>query len=131
MSAKMKTEPMLHGHAKHRRIQSDYMASLLDAVPLAEWREVVNGALTAAKSGDAQARAWLAQYLVGRPGSEAPTPLQVIAQQVAGDDPLVERLAEPHIDRSKYPLLHMGDDGVNAIKKSLAAELAERIESKE
>ena len=44
------------------------MGVLLDAVPLEAWREVVSATVAAAKAGDATARAWLAQYLVGMPG---------------------------------------------------------------
>jgi hypothetical protein len=48
------------------------MGVLLDAVPLEEWREVVSATVAAAKAGDATARVWLAQYLVGKPASTAP-----------------------------------------------------------
>jgi hypothetical protein len=50
------------------------MAALLGTVTLADWRDVITGALNAAKSGDARARAWLAQHLVGKPEGKAPTP---------------------------------------------------------
>jgi hypothetical protein len=71
-------------------------------VPLEEWRQVVSATVAAAKAGDASARAWLAQYLVGKPGATAPAPLTVIVQQLSGRDPLVERLAKPHILRPGY-----------------------------
>ena len=38
---------------------------VIDEVPLSEWRLVVTKALQDAKDGDAKARDWLAQYLIG------------------------------------------------------------------
>ena len=43
------------------------MSVLLDAVTLDHWRAVINNAKKRAKDGDQQARAWLAQYLMGNP----------------------------------------------------------------
>ncbi len=40
MTRKTETEPMLRGHAKHRRTQSDYMGALLDRVTLETWGDV-------------------------------------------------------------------------------------------
>ena len=77
----------------------------------------------AAKAGDATARVWLAQYLVGKPGVTAPAPLTVIVQQLSGRDPLAERLAKPHIDRAKYPSLGADDDFEDAMRELIAGEL--------
>jgi hypothetical protein len=55
----------LKGRFEPRRTEGDYMAVLLDAVTLEEWRSVVVATVAAAKAGDPSARAWLAQYLVG------------------------------------------------------------------
>ena len=74
MGRRKRTE-YVKGTATHRRTESDYMGVLLDTVSLNDWRSVVNGALQAAKAGDAQARNWLAQYLVGKPQGTAPTPM--------------------------------------------------------
>ena len=126
MSARRKPEPLLHGTATHRRTQSDYMGALLDTVTLDAWRDVVARTLTAAKAGDAQARTWLAHYLIGRPTGEAPTPLTVIVQQLSGNDPLVAKLAKPAIDRFKYPALYDNEDE-DAIREQIAEELPTRI----
>ena len=99
------------------------MGVLLDAVPLEAWRQVVSATVAAAKAGDATARAWLAQYLVGKPGATAPAPLTVVVQQLSGRDPLVDRLAKPHIDRAEYPSLHADDDFKDALKARVADEL--------
>jgi hypothetical protein len=107
----------------HRRTEADYMATLLDAVSLEDWRAVIAAALAAAKAGDAGARAWLAQYLIGKPGASAPAPVTVVMQQISGRDPLVEKLAKPHIERINYPSLHADDDLKDAIKAQIAAEL--------
>ena len=72
---------LIRGQAAHRRTEGDYMGVLLDAVTLDDWREVVNNAKAMAKSGDPQARAWLTQYLMGKPAGSAPTPLTVVVQQ--------------------------------------------------
>lgn len=127
MNARTKTEPMIRGTAAHRRTQTDYLRTLLDRVTLETWGDVVDATVAAAKSGDTQARAWLAQYLVGKPTGEAPTPLTVIVQQLAGDDPLVAKLAKPVIDRLKYPSLTAADDAEESIKSMIADELPTRI----
>lgn len=68
------------------------MGVLLDAVALEDWRSVIAGAVKAAKDGDAQARHWLAQYLMGRPDSKAPSPLNVVVQQLNGTNSLLDKL---------------------------------------
>lgn len=113
----------IKGTFTHRRTEADYMAALLDAVPLDDWRAVITATVAAAKAGDAGARAWLAQYLIGKPGTTAPAPLTVVVQQLSGHDPLVEKLAGPHIDRVEYPTLHADDDIKDALKAQVAAEL--------
>ena len=116
----------MRGRSKHRRTQSDYMAALLDRVTLEIWGEIVDATVAAAKSGDARARAWLADFLVGKPQVEAPTPLAVIVQRIRGSDELVNELAYPVIGRQRW-----SDDEAeaeDAIKAQIAAELAERVE---
>ena len=80
-----------------------------------------------AKQSDAQARSWLAQYLVGKPSGKAPTPLNIVVQQLNGDSPLINRLAKPVLDRYKYPSLHEDDAWEDKIKALVAAELAEKV----
>jgi hypothetical protein len=99
------------------------MGVLLDAVPLEDCRDIVSATLAAAKAGDASARAWLAQYLVGKPGATAPAPLTVVVQQLSGRDPLTERLAKRHIDRAKYPSFRENDDFDDAMRELIAGEL--------
>ena len=127
MKSRKQTPSILPGTATHRRTEGDYMAALLDTVTLADWRDVVAGALNAAKSGDAQARAWLAHYLVGKPEGKAPTPFTVVVQQLNGADPLVERLAKPAIDRARYPGVYLPSDDYDGIKARIAAELPDKI----
>ena len=118
-----KKQNYIKGPFTHRRTEADYMGVLLDAVPLEDWREVVSATVAAAKAGDATARAWLAQYLVGKPSTAAPAPLTVVVQQLSGRDPLVDRLAKPHIDRAEYPSRHADDDFKDALKARVADEL--------
>ncbi len=131
MMAKRRTPDLIRGHATHRRTEGDYMSVLLDTVTLDDWRTVVSSALQDAKGGDAQARNWLAQYLVGRPEGKAPTPLTVVVQQLNGADPVVNRLAKPLIDRQKYPGTHMNDAQEDEIRALIAAELQQRIKTPE
>ena len=118
-----KKQSYIKGTFTHRRTEADYMGVLLDAVPLDDWREVVSATVAAAKAGDATARAWLAQYLMGKPGATAPAPLTVVVQQLSGRDPLTERLAKPHIDRANYPSLGANDDFEDAMRELIAGEL--------
>jgi hypothetical protein len=130
MMAKRK-QGFIRGAGTHRRTESDYMGVLLDTVSLDDWRDVIAETLRLAKKGDPQARAWLAQYLVGKPEAQAPTPLAVVVNQWAGRDPVVERLARPLIDREKYPALHEDDAWEEGIKAAIAAELAEKLPAPE
>jgi hypothetical protein len=122
-----KRQDLVKGTAPHRRTERDYMGVLLNSVTLEDWRNVVDGALKAAKEGDATARAWLAQYLMGKPEAKAPTPLTVVVQQLNGADPLVERLAHSVIDRELYPSMHQNDDWKDHVKALVAAELAVKV----
>jgi len=129
--AKRKQQTFIKGTASHRRTEGDYMGVLLDTVTLDDWRDVVAGALNSAKEGDPQARAWLAQYLVGKPETKAPTPLTVVVQQLSGADPVAERLAKPIIDRALYPILHEDDDLEDSILALVVAELSEKVTNDE
>jgi hypothetical protein len=60
---------------------------------------------------------------VGKPGVTAPAPLTVIVQQLSGRDPLVERLAKPHIDRANYPSRGANDDFEGAMREQIGSEL--------
>jgi hypothetical protein len=120
-------QSLIRGTGTHRRTEGDYMAVLLDTVSLDDWRDVVAQTLQLAKQGDPQARAWLAQYLVGRPEGKAPTPMTVVVNQWSGRDPVAERLAKPLIDRTKYPSLHSDDEWTESVQAAVAAELAQKL----
>lgn len=124
-------QSFIRGAGAHRRTESDYMGVLLDTVSLEDWRDVVTGTLQLAKSGDPQARAWLAQYLVGKPEAKAPTPLTVVVNQWSGKDPVAEKLAKPLIDRARYPVLHENDAWEDDIQAEIAAELAQKLPARE
>lgn len=125
--SKRKTPDLIKGTATHRRTERDYLSVLLDSVTLDDWRDVITNTLQAAKDGDPQARAWLAQYLMGKPEAKAPTPLTVVVNQLSGADDLVDKLAKPHIDRVRYPILHENDDFDNDVKALVAEELVRKI----
>ena len=107
----------LHGNATHDRTESDYAAALLEACTLEDWREVVAATVDAAKGGDAQARAWLGQYLMGKPKAPAPTPLQVTVAAWGGGNPVAERLAQGII----------GDAAMTDVFSTRARELEQAI----
>ena len=129
MARKKQGAELIRGHAVHRRTEGDYMGVLLEAVTLEDWRDVVNNTKAAGKAGDPQARAWLAQYLMGRPEGKAPTPLTVVVQQLNGADPLIDKLAQKVIHSVKFP----DSDGgwKEGIKALVAAELAEKVRTVE
>jgi hypothetical protein len=118
-----KKQNYLKGRFEYRRTEGDYMAVMIDAVTLEEWRNVVAATVAAAKAGDATARGWLAQYLMGRPNATAPAPLTVVAQQLSGRDPLVEKLSQPHLKRMQNPFLYNDDDMKGRIRALVAEEL--------
>lgn len=126
MMARQKSE-LLKGVGAHRRTESDYMGVMLDAVTLDDWRDVITGTLQLAKGGDPSARAWLAQYLVGKPEAKAPTPLTVVVNQWSGKDPVAERLAKPLIDRELYPSMHQNDAWQEGICSAIRTELNEKL----
>lgn len=128
MTRKTNTTPMLRGSASHRRTQGDYLRTLLDRVTLETWGDVIDATVAKAKEGDPQARAWLASYLMGRATTEALAPLAVMVQAIGGNDPLVNALAKPAIDRFKYPTLHGNDDAVDTIKAMIADELPAHVQ---
>lgn len=127
MNRKTKTEPMLRGRAAHRRTQSDYMGALLDRVTLDTWGDVIDATVAKAKDGDAQARAFLAAYLVGRPAHDAPAPLAVTAARISGDDELVAKLAHDTAHRLCFGGSSF-DEARDDAEQSIAAELPEHIE---
>lgn len=128
MTQSISQHNFIKGKVSHCRTEDDYMATFLDAVTLEDWKEVVGGALTAAKSGDAQARAWLAHYLVGKPQGTAPTPLTVVVQQLSGTNALINSLAAPVIKKKEYPILCGDDEGRDQIKSMIAEELKEKVQ---
>lgn len=127
--ARKKQPELIRGHAAHRRTEGDYMGVLLEAVTLDDWRAVVNNAKTLAQAGDPQARAWLAQYLMGKPAGSAPTPLTVVVQQLNGADPLIDRLTRETIHSAKFP--DSDRDWKDGIRALLAAEIAEKVRTVE
>jgi hypothetical protein len=127
MTRKTETEPMLRGRATHRRTQSDYMGALLDRVTLETWSDVIDATVAKAKDGDAQARAFLAAYLVGKPAHDAPEPLAVTAARISGDDALVDKLADKAARRQCFGGSNF-DDTRDDAAQSIAAELPAHIE---
>ena len=125
MARRKRITEVILGTPCHRRTESEYMATFLEAVPLEAWREVVAATVYAVKEGDASARSWLAQYLIGKPEAKAPTPLTIVVQRLNGDDPLTNRLAAPLIGRAKY-----GGDADHELEESIRAMVAAELTGK-
>ena len=129
MATQKRTTKLLTGRASHTRTQDTYMGALLDAVSIDDWREVCASTVQLAKGGDPQARAWLAQYLIGRPESKAPTPISVIVNQLQGHDPVVDRLATPFINRHEFPSIYPEPGPVAAhLTQQIRLELNEKMQ---
>ena len=124
MARKKQRVELIRGHAAHRRTEGDYMSVLLEVVTLDDWRAVVNNAKTLAQAGDAQARAWLAQYLMGKAVGSAPSPMTVVVQQLNGADPLIEKLTQKVIHSTKFP------DADGAFKDHIRALVAAELNGK-
>lgn len=50
-----------------RRTEAEYLDAMVGRVTLKDWREIVDKAVIQAKRGDARARAWLSDYIMGPP----------------------------------------------------------------
>jgi hypothetical protein len=100
------------------------MAVLLDEVSTDTWREVIKATVQEAKGGNAQARAWLGQYLMGQPASKAPTAVQVIVNQLQGTNAVLDKLTHKTFTDAKF---HDADD---TVKGNIRAQLAIELQSK-
>ena len=126
--SKARADPW-HGHpSAHRGRRHGRAARYRDPGRLARCRG--RGAATGER-GDAQARAWLAQYLVGKASASAPTALTVQVNQWSGKDPLAERLARPLIQGEKFPELAGSDAREAAIQDAITTELVRKLPSAE
>lgn len=95
-----------------RQTEAAYLVALSDAVTVEDWQEIVKVAVIAAKSGDAAARKWLGDYLLGvnPPQAERPTLARAhaltLAQELGGDgqlppDEVLEELDELNVERKR------------------------------
>lgn len=72
-----------------RETERAYLAIIAEACPPEAWREIVQRAVKQATVlGDPVARAWLANYLVGKPAHEAATLHTLAVEEEAGADPV-------------------------------------------
>lgn len=61
------------GPGRPKRVtEATYLRALAEAVTQDDWRAIVARAVADAKDGDHQARTWLANYLLGKPATDAP-----------------------------------------------------------
>lgn len=50
-----------------RSVEEKYLKKISSSVTMAEWHDIIKRAVVDAKRGDAKARQWLSDYLVGKP----------------------------------------------------------------
>ena len=69
-----------------------YIRALTASVSIADWKEIVDKAVTQAKRGDSRARTWLSDYLLGKPLQRTEVtgqnggPLSLLMKWEDGDD---------------------------------------------
>jgi hypothetical protein len=84
-----------------RAVESEYLATLSDAVPLRTWKTIVKKAVKDATAGNRHAREWLGNYLIGR--ADRASLLDLAAKELVGFDSVESRactfvLQKPMID---------------------------------
>ena len=78
------------GGRPRRSTEEKYLKTLSDSVTLDDWRAIALRAVEQAMAGDKDARAWLGNYLIGKP-----TEYQVIDADVESDS-VSDLLADIH-----------------------------------
>jgi hypothetical protein len=90
-----------------RATERDYLVALSESCSTDDWQEIVTRAVDDAKGGDAKARAWLAGYLVGEPGSRGELLHTIAVEVAAGSDPLeldaAKRRSDEALDSLMFP----------------------------
>lgn len=97
MARKPQALQFVKGRCTARRTEANYLQTMLDAVTLDDWHEVITATVQAAKEGDATARGFLASYLIGKPGFDAARPAVVVVNALAGRNDVAERLATRYV----------------------------------
>jgi hypothetical protein len=89
-----------------RATERDYLIALSESCSTDDWQVIVTRAVEDAKNGDAKARAWLAGYLVGGPGSRGEMLHTIAVEVAAGSDPLELDAAKRRSDDTHSQLMH-------------------------
>jgi hypothetical protein len=89
-----------------RATERDYLIALSLSCSTDDWQEIVTKAVDDAKDGDAKARAWLAGYLVGEPGSRGEMLHAIAVEVAAGSDPVRLDAARRRNDDAHSELMH-------------------------
>src|SRR5687767_12545106 len=61
------TKPPPSPGRKPRAVEADYLRLTIDTVTPEYWGDIVRRAIAQAMQGDAKAREWLGNYVIGRP----------------------------------------------------------------
>lgn len=96
-----------------REAEAEYLSATIETVSLARWRRIVQAAAEAAEQGDAKARRWLSDYLLGKPAQRLEIDMNadelalysqaVEAMRAAGREPM--HIFERLIARAEQDLL--------------------------
>jgi len=86
-----------------RQTEAAYLVALSEAVTLDDWKEIARAAVAAAKAGDAAARKWLSDYLLGvnPPQAERPSLARAHAIEMAGGDDEAKGLDEVELELAR------------------------------
>jgi len=74
---------------KRKKFEKDYLEAMADIVTLHDWEQIVVRAINDAVGGDAKARTWISDYLIGKPITRIAA-IQKIENTVMGEDERAE-----------------------------------------
>lgn len=118
------------GRSGHKRSSDDYLERALDTVSLEDWSDIVSTAVAAAKEGDHASRVWLANYLIGKAETKAPSSLEVMTRRWRGESALANEIAAPYLMQLKLPF-HALDEKVNQeVQRRVSTEIDKRLTQK-
>jgi hypothetical protein len=80
-----------------------YMAITAVGCTPDDWSEIIAAAVSSAKKGDAQARQFLARYLLGNATTPAPDLVSMAADEIAGVDRVTQRALTARMGKTLFP----------------------------
>ena len=97
----VKGHPSTGGRPK-RATELSFLKKLRDTVTDAAWQKIVEAAINAAIAGDAKARDWLSNYLLGPPNGSRLVELAVA--ELTGITTVTDKLVEMELQNTRSPM---------------------------